>query len=255
MIWWMLYRLHLATGNHLFKRLHHKYIARVLNSLNAPLLLDNHCLFGGGTAIALRFGEYRESVDIDFLVSDIECYRNLRQLMTSSSGIVAILREGAETLEQSRPVRADQYGIRTMLLVDNYPIKFEIVLEGRIQLENPDPQDEICGITILTPLDMVTSKLLANSDRWRDDAVFGRDLIDLAMIEPNRKLMQVAIAKAEEAYGHSIRNDLDKAIDRMQTEDDWMERCMQALSIEIPKALLWQKVRTVRSRFSPKRTS
>ncbi len=247
----MLCRLHLARGNHLFKRLHHQYIAQVLNSLNAPLLMDNHCLFGGGTAIALRYGEYRESVDIDFLVSDIECYRNLRQLMTSPSGIVALLREGTETLEQTRLVRADQYGIRTMLLVDNYPIKFEIILEGRIQLEKPDTQDEICGIATLTLLDMASSKLLANSDRWRDDAVFGRDLIDLAMMEPNQKLMQAAMEKAEKAYGHSIRKDLNKAIDRMQSEDGWMERCMHALSIEIPKALLWQRVRAVRSLLSP----
>jgi len=229
----------------LFKRLHHQYVARVLNSLNAPLLLDNHCLFGGGTAIALRYGEYRESVDIDFLISDIDCYRHLRQLMTSPSGMAAILREGAEALEQSRPVRADRYGIRTMLLVENYPIKFEIVLEGRIQLESPDPQDEICGVTTLSILDALTCKLLANSDRWRDDAVFGRDLIDLAMLEPSQKLMTAAITKAEGAYGQSIRKDLNKAIERMQVEDDWMERCMQALSIEIPKALLWQKVSAV----------
>lgn len=231
----------------MFERPHHQYIARVLNSLDAPLLLKNHCLFGGGTAIALRCGEYRESVDIDFLVSDIECYRNLRQLMTSPSGIVNIISDGSGKLEQSRPVRADQYGIRTMLLVDNYSIKFEIILEGRIQLDNPDPQDEICGIATLTLLDMVTSKLLANSDRWRDDAVFGRDLFDLAMLEPNQKLMQTATAKAEKAYGFSIRQDLNKAIDRMQTEDGWMDRCMLALSIKIPKALLWQKVRAVRS--------
>lgn len=250
--WWMPCRLHLAGGNRLFKRLHHQYIARVLNALDAPLLLDNHCLFGGGTAIALHYGEYRESVDIDFLVSDIECYRNLRQLMTSPSGIAAILHEGAGKLEQSRPVRTDQYGIRTMLLVDNYPIKFEIILEGRIQLDSPDPQDEICGIATLTLLDMVTSKLLANSDRWSDDAVFGRDLIDLAMIEPNQTLMQLATVKAEKAYGHSIRQDLNKAIDRMQSEDGWMERCMQALSIEIPKAVLWQKIRAVKYPLSPK---
>lgn len=236
----------------MFKKLHHQYIARVLNTLNAPLLLENQCLFGGGTAIALRYGEYRESVDIDFLVSEIECYRNLRQLMTSPSGIVTILHEDTGKLQQSRPVRADQYGIRTMLLVDNYSIKFEIILEGRIHLDSPDPQDEICGIATLTLLDRVTSKLLANSDRWRDDAVFGRDLIDLAMMEPNRKLMQAAMAKAEKPYGFSIRQDLNKAIDRMQTEDGWMERCMHALSIEMPKALLWQKVRAVRSPLSPK---
>lgn len=170
--------------------------------------------------------------------------------MTSPSGIVAILREDTGKLEQSRAVRADRYGIRTMLLVDNYPIKFEIVLEGRIQLESPDPQNEVCGITTLNLLDMMTCKLLANSDRWRDDAVFGRDLIDLAMIEPNQKLMKAAMAKAEKVYGHSIRKDLNSAIDRMQAEDGWMERCMQALSMEIPKALLWQRVRAVSPRES-----
>ena len=99
----------------MFKRLHHRYIARVLNALDAPLLLDNHCLFGGGTAIALRYGEYRESVDIDFLVSDIECYRNLRQFMKSPSGIVSILRESSEKLELTRPVRADQQWTRSKI--------------------------------------------------------------------------------------------------------------------------------------------
>ncbi len=239
-------RSHLVRDNRLFNRRHHQYVARVLSALDGPFLLDNYCLFGGGTAIALRYGEYRESVDIDFLVSGIKCYRNLRQRLTSPSGINAILSEDADKLKQTRPVRADQYGIRTMLLVDNYPIKFQIILEGRIQLDSPDTRDEICGIATLTPVDMATGKLLANSDRWRDDAVFGRDLIDLAMMEPSRKLVHSAMTKAENAYGHSIRRDLSKAIDRMQKEDEWIERCMLALSIEIPKALLWQKIRAIK---------
>lgn len=50
----------------MFERPHHRRIAQVLHALNAPLLRDNHCLFGGGTAIAMRYGEYRESVDMDF---------------------------------------------------------------------------------------------------------------------------------------------------------------------------------------------
>lgn len=61
----------------MFERLHHRHIAGVLGALNAPLLRDNHCLFGGGTAIALMHGEYRESIDIDFLVSDIGGYRGV----------------------------------------------------------------------------------------------------------------------------------------------------------------------------------
>ena len=58
-----------------FKRPHHQLVGYVLYSLNGPLLRENHCLFAGGTVIALRYGEYRESIDIDFLVSDIASYR------------------------------------------------------------------------------------------------------------------------------------------------------------------------------------
>jgi len=32
---------------------------------------------------------------------------------------------------------------------------------------------------------MATSKLLANSDRWADEGVFNRDVIDLAMMQPS----------------------------------------------------------------------
>ncbi|MCR5883041.1 nucleotidyl transferase AbiEii/AbiGii toxin family protein [Rhizobacter sp. J219] len=115
----------------MFERAHHRRIATVLESLDAPLLLAHRCLFGGGTAVALRYGEYRESVDIDFLVSDVAGYRELRQRLTGPQGLQAVLRDGA-TLEAVRELRADQYGLRTLLRVDGAEIKFEIVLEARI---------------------------------------------------------------------------------------------------------------------------
>lgn len=62
----------------MFERPHHRRIAQILLALDAQHLRDRHCLFGGGTAMALRYGEYRESVDIDFLVSDVASYRELR---------------------------------------------------------------------------------------------------------------------------------------------------------------------------------
>ena len=61
-----------------FNRPHHQKIAHVLSSLDKKKLLDASCYFGGGTAIALKYGEYRESVDIDFMVSDLNGYRSLR---------------------------------------------------------------------------------------------------------------------------------------------------------------------------------
>ena len=229
----------------MFERPHHQRIAQVLSALNGPLLRETGCLFGGGTAIALKYGEYRESVDIDFLVSDVSHYRSLRQLLTDPQGIAAIVREGVEPLAQAREVRADQYGIRTMLLVADQRIKFEIVLEGRIKLATPGPSDEVCGIATLTALDMAASKLLANSDRWGDEGVFSRDLIDLAMMRPPLSLLRQAVAKSELAYGKSILEDLVKAINRVQTRHGWLERCMQVMTINMPKALLLQRVRAL----------
>ncbi len=230
----------------LFKRPHHQRIAHVLSVLNGPLLSENNCLFGGGTAIALRYGEYRESIDIDFMVSDVACYRNLRQLLTDANGIAAIVRAGTAPFAQTREIRTDQYGIRTMLQVADQSIKFEIILEGRIELEPHKSSDEICGIATLTPLDMAASKLLANSDRWNDDGVFNRDIIDLAMMNPSLTLLRSAVAKAETAYGQAIRKDLDKTIDRMQNRHDWLERCMQVMAMNLPKAVVWQQLRKLR---------
>ena len=50
--------------------------------------------------------------------------------------MAAIARPGA-LLEASREVRADQYGIRTLLRTEGIDIKFEIVSEGRIALQVP----------------------------------------------------------------------------------------------------------------------
>jgi hypothetical protein len=229
-----------------FERPHHQRIAHVLGALNAPLLRQSNCLFGGGTAIALKYGEYRESVDIDFLVSDVSSYRALRQLLTGPLGIGALVREGATALTQTRDFRADQYGIRTMLLVAEQKIKFEIILEARIALATPSAKDEVCGVATLTPLDLATSKLLANSDRWADDGVFNRDVIDLAMMKPPLLLLRQAVAKAQGAYGQAILQDLDKALQRLQTRHDWLERCMQATAIHLPKAVIWQRLRALR---------
>jgi hypothetical protein len=229
-----------------FERPHHQRIAHVLGALNAPLLRQSNCLFGGGTAIALKYGEYRESVDIDFLVSDVSSYRALRQLLTGPLGIGALVREGATALTQTRDFRADQYGIRTMLLVAEQKIKFEIILEARIALATPTAKDEICGVATLTPLDLATSKLLANSDRWADDGVFNRDVIDLGMMKPPLTLLRQAVAKAQGAYGQAILQDLDKALQRLQTRHDWLERCMQATAIHLPKAVIWQRLRALR---------
>lgn len=230
----------------MFRRKHHQLIGSILQQLNGDLLREHHCYFGGGTAIALLQNEYRESIDIDFLVSNKEHYRELRHLLMSTTGIYTIAKEGSKLL-LARDIRADQYGIRTMLQSADVAIKFEIVLEGRIEFDTPDPIDSIEGITTLTRLDLLTSKLLANSDRWNDQAVFSRDIIDLVMLDPGKEELNKALLKAYSAYGDSIHKDLHKALEALLVNNDKLEKCINWLKIDTPKALLWQKLYDLKS--------
>jgi hypothetical protein len=229
----------------LFEREHHRRIAAVLGALNAEVLAAHACWFGGGTAMALRYGEYRESVDIDFLVSDLAGYRALRQLLTGPAGLGAITRAGA-VLTQARELRADQYGLRTLVREGGMVIKFEIVLEARIAFDLPGPDDAIANVATLTPLDLAAGKLLALADRWRDDTVFSRDLIDLAMMRPSKALLHAAIAKAAEAYGDSIEASLAKAVQDLRDRPHRLDACMGAMQMTtLSKAQLWARIKAL----------
>jgi len=230
----------------MFTRQHHQKIAKVLESLNTDLLKENNCLFAGGTAIALRYGEYRESVDMDFLISDLSSYRYLRNLVREQ-GVQALMRITDAGQFQAADVRSDQYGIRTKLYVETNPIKFEIVLEGRIGLAKPGKEDSILGVATLTKLDMAVSKLLANSDRGLDMGVHCRDVIDLAMIHLSKSEFSEATVKAQEPYGEAILSDLSKVIDMLGETNGLLERCMKAMDVSVPRALLWQNIRKVKS--------
>lgn len=232
----------------LFEREHHRRIAVVLAALDAEVLAAHACWFGGGTAMALRYGEYRESVDIDFLVSDLAGYRALRQLLTGPAGIAALVRPGA-TLTPARELRADQYGLRTLVREGGVAIKFEIVLEARIAFDPPGPDDVIAGVATLTPLDLAAGKLLALADRWRDDSVYSRDLIDLAMMQPPKPLLRAAITKAAEAYGDSIEASLAKAVHDLRERPHRLDACMGAMQMKtLSKAQLWARIKALERR-------
>ena len=230
----------------MFNRPHHQRIAKILESLDADLLKQHNCLFAGGTAIALRFGEYRESVDMDFLVSEISSYRYLRNSVREQ-GLQALMRSNDSGQLQTSDIRSDQCGIRTKVFVEGKPIKFEIVLEGRIALAKPRKKDSILGVATLTKLDMAASKLLANSDRGLDRGVHCRDVIDLAMLNLSMSEYAEATTKAQVAYGEAILKDLAKVIDRLGEANGLLEHCMKAMDVSVPRALLWQNISKVKS--------
>lgn len=229
----------------IFRRPHHQRIARILESLDASLFANNYCYFGGGTALALLGNEYRESVDIDFLVSDIQGYRELRSRVVTGDGFQSLLKSGAE-LQSFDAIRADQYGIRTRASIDGMPVKLEIVLEGRIAFSQPDCSHKICGVSALTYIDLAASKMLANSDRWADAAVNYRDVIDLAMMRIGRPGIEAAFSKAEAAYGPAIQRDLLKAIEFLVSRKETLQCSMDAMEMNIPRAQLVHNFRELK---------
>ncbi|RYB92866.1 nucleotidyl transferase AbiEii/AbiGii toxin family protein [Ciceribacter ferrooxidans] len=182
-----------------FYRPQHENIAELLRSANRDLLMGSRCFFGGGTAIVLKNGEYRQSLDLDFLCADTDGYRKLRNAL-QEQGIGAIFPVEAKPL---REIQADGYGIRTLLEYKGQRIRFEIVREARIEL-NGDI-DPVLLVPVLSVEDMFAEKLLANSDRCFDRAVCYRDAIDLGrLVEAHHHIPAAAVEKAERAYGADI---------------------------------------------------
>ena len=148
---------------------------------------------------------------------------------------------------QTSEIRSDQYGFRTKVFVEGKPIKFEIALEGRIGLAKPGKKDSILGVSSLTKLDMAASKLLANSDRGLDMGMHCRDVIDLAMLNLSKSEFAEAAIKGEAAYGEAIFKDLAKVIGMLGDTNGLLERCMKAMDVSVPRALLWQNISKVKS--------
>lgn len=232
----------------MYERAHHQRIAGVLERLDGGRLLALGCYFGGGTAIALRYGEYRESVDIDFLVSGADNYRGLRSLVRDA-GLSALARPGSVPLVTGADVRIDQYGIRTWIVEQDVQIKFEIVQESRVSLASPGRKDFVCGVPSLLPTDLATCKLLAHVDRGLDDSTFNRDLIDLAMMTPSAAVQRSAVDKAGGAYGPDVvRSKLLEGIGRFRDREGWLRRCLSVMSMTVPEAVVWQKLRPIERR-------
>lgn len=221
-------------------------MAEVLSRLSGPLLAEHHCWFGEGTAIVLQNGEYRESVDIDFLVSDGQSYRQLRQTVRDLG--LAALTTGE--LNVGRPPSVDGYGIRTSVLVTGIAIKFEIIHEGRIALDVPSAKDQICGVRSLTRVDQVATKLLANDDRGADTSTFSRDLIDLAMMKPDAATLKAGVGKAASAYGKSVGESLRGAVSYLREQPPRLDECIRALHIDAPRAAVWQNIRDLSARYA-----
>lgn len=225
-----------------FRRSLHQVVAQVLRALDAGLLLEAECYFGGGTQLALTYGEYRESRDIDFLCSSRAGFRKLRECVAQDS-LGAIVRR---PLQLAREVRADREGIRTFFAVDGTRVKFEILLEGRIDLRGA--LDRKLGVPVLSLDTAVAEKFLANTDRGLDESTLGRDLVDLAFLAANlgKKALEPGLLSAEQVYGTAVRRYLDLSLTAFQKNRPRSAAWIESLQVSDTGALR-KGLRTLRT--------
>jgi len=211
----------------MFNRAHHRRIHSVLAAMNAGFLEATGCYFGGGTCLALRLGEFRESVDMDFLCASRDGYRALRGAVTNRS-LGQVFSVAPRLL---REVRFDRYGIRSVLEVEDVPVKFEIVLEGRVFLGCE--RIPSLPVPVVDRVGLFTEKLLANADRYADRSVYGRDIIDLlVMIEHWGEIPAQAWQAAQQAYGAAVAADFDRARQRLGDDPGFLNECFEVLAVD-----------------------
>ncbi|MDX8440515.1 nucleotidyl transferase AbiEii/AbiGii toxin family protein [Mesorhizobium australafricanum] len=198
-----------------FGKPEHRIIAEALGLMDRDFLTANQCWFGGGTAIVMKLGEYRRSLDLDFLCADAGGYRELRT-RASELGVRAFFPEPVEAV---RDFQIDQYGLRTVVRLREQPIRFEVVREGRIDLRGHFDGD--LEIPALVPADMFAEKLLANADRCQDRAVAYRDAFDLGMlVKAYGKIPVDALDKAQAAYGPDVQRKVIWVVDKLRDKDE-----------------------------------
>jgi predicted nucleotidyltransferase component of viral defense system len=215
----------------MFNLRQHNLVLNVLQSLKPDFFEQCQIYFGGGTLLALLYGEYRLSRDIDFLCTYGENFSRLRHSIYDD-GISALFTSGAQL---PKDWKTDRDGVRTSIVVSGTVLKFEIVAEGRVAFNSPS-YPAWSPVPCLSLVDQVAEKLLANGDRWADASIDSRDLIDLAILKLKTDFPQRAIEKAEAAY--PCIAPLKRAILNFQSQPEYRLRCYDRLAIQTPTEVI-----------------
>jgi Nucleotidyl transferase AbiEii toxin, Type IV TA system len=218
-----------------YRRALHQRIATVLSRMD-PLFLERaQCYFGGGTQLVMSHGEFRESRDIDFLLSSADGLRMIRESIAERS-LGALFKQ---PIYLAREVRKERDAIRTFIVEEEraQPIKFEIIVEGRIALEGAP--DEMLRVPILSRKCAIAEKLLANADRGLAKEHRSRDVIDLAFVSlrVDDETFLAGYQLAQGAYGQSINRELGEVLKMLELDAGYRALCIKDLLVEDIKTL------------------
>lgn len=162
---------------------------------------------------------------MEYLCANQDGYRELRN-QASNQSLGDIFAHQPTLL---REVRADMYGVRTFVEIDEQPIKFEIIHEARIPLASTSVAN--LPVPCLDHSSAVAEKFLANTDRGMDKSTRSRDLIDLAFMVGSWTDDEVSqgLELAEAAYGASVLKFLKSTVDFF--DDDYRKQCLTELDV------------------------
>ena len=207
-------------GTYKYKIQRHNDIMDILGThLNLRLLEKNKYYFGGGTLCSMKYGEYRESVDIDFLSSDRS---GTAELKMQSDKITDL------PLWPGRDPKIDKDGIRLWCQYKGACFKLEFIFESRIQINLPE---RFNGVLSLNPVTLMACKLLANSDRSYNDLAARKDIVDILTIYKNEPTaLRKAWSKAHEAYGSWLTR-----CTKISLSEDKFDETVDAVGIEKSK--------------------
>jgi hypothetical protein len=218
-----------------YRRALHQRIAGVLALMDAKFLEQAECFFGGGTQLVMSHGEFRESRDIDFLVSSKAGLRMLRETVQERS-LGRIFRG---KIHLAKEVRAERDAIRTYITEDPAaePLKLEILVEARIELKGAP--DKMLAVPRLELPWAIAEKLLANADRGRAKEHRARDVVDLAFVslDVEDAAWVAGCELAQGAYGQVILRELDEVLKMLSLDAKYRAQCIDDLLIEDAKAL------------------
>lgn len=189
-----------------FKLEHHALIESALSNFNADFFIENRIFFGGGTRIALELGEFRKSIDIDFLCPDKNSYRAVREHVTN----VSLGELVKQDFEYAREIMFNRDSVRVVFKCDGAPLKLEFVCFDNYDLNCV--VDDQFPVPYLDRESCFYTKLMSHTDRCMSHPY--KDIVDiLAMCDSWGEIPESAFIKAESHYGQQIRSMLIRAVD------------------------------------------
>lgn len=212
----------IKISNKQIKKEYFKKVKRFIKNLQEKIFLENQIYFGGGSAIALKYDEFRFSKDLDFLSSSKNGFYQLKNRIRED-GISYLLKN--EELIKVIDCKTNNYKITILLEMEETPLKIEILHTLDFKIEG-DFNKEL-NIPQLSINDMFAQKISACIDRGLDKNTYGRDLLDLCvLLDKNKTINNDVLDNIENIYGKNFYKTLLQVYEMLILDEKYYEECL-----------------------------